>query len=405
MRYCQNCGSPLKDDEVFCTQCGTKAETGQEAEQPGKVKPGQSGQKKDRKWIILLLILLLLIIFAILWFWVSGNNTEAKLRKQISLGDRYYSELDYDRAIAAYSESLKIDPKNEEALIGIAHSYEDRGMERLQKESGSEEGYNDLIAAVDYYKQAEEYHPDSESIPEIRQEIQRVEKAAASYSGNPDGISEEPAEAAVTEQTEEPLALEVGDTYICGKYEQDNDTSNGAEAIEWIVLDKDGDKVLLISKYLLDCQPYHTEVTDVTWETCSLRQWLNGTFAEAAFSADEAERILTTTVSAAVNPEYSADPGNDTEDKVFLLGISEAETYFETLEERVCVPTEYASGLSFRAKAGVFRQPQDRQKKNSLSLKWEVLTLSALTNRTMIFPMVRRLLSGLFLKKTAAERC
>ena len=344
MRYCQNCGSPLKDDEVFCTQCGTKAETGQEAEQPGKVKPGQSGQKKDRKWIILLLILLLLIIFAILWFWVSGNNTEAKLRKQISLGDRYYSELDYDRAIAAYSESLKIDPKNEEALIGIAHSYEDRGMERLQKESGSEEGYNDLIAAVDYYKQAEEYHPDSESIPEIRQEIQRVEKAAASYSGNPDGISEEPAEAAVTEQTEEPLALEVGDTYICGKYEQDNDISNGAEAIEWIVLEKDGGRALLISKYALDCQPYNTASGEATWETCSLRKWLNGSFLETAFSTDEAEKLLISSVSADENPMYSTDPGNDTEDQVFLLSIPEAEEYFETSEDRTCEPTEFAIG-------------------------------------------------------------
>ena len=46
----------------------------------------------------------------------------------------------------------------------------------------------------------------------------------------------------------------VGDTITFGTYEQDNNTSNGKEAIEWTVLDKNGMSVLLISKQALDCQ-------------------------------------------------------------------------------------------------------------------------------------------------------
>ena len=47
----------------------------------------------------------------------------------------------------------------------------------------------------------------------------------------------------------------IGDYVTFGMYEQDNDKSNGAEAIEWQVLDKKDGKVLLLSKYALDAKP------------------------------------------------------------------------------------------------------------------------------------------------------
>ena len=64
---------------------------------------------------------------------------------------------------------------------------------------------------------------------------------------------------------------EVGSYIYFGEYEQDNEISTGKEAIEWLVLDKQEDKMLVISRYGLDCQPYHTEYEEITWETCSLR--------------------------------------------------------------------------------------------------------------------------------------
>ena len=139
-------------------------------------------------------------------------------------------------------------------------------------------------------------------------------------------------------------AAKVGDYVFFGTYEQDNNTTNGKEDIEWQVLDiKDG-KMLVISKYALDCQPYNTELTDVTWETCSLRNWLNNTFYSGTFTEDERALIADSTVYAQANPQYkySTDPGNDTTDKVFLLSINEVEEYFSSNEERMCVPTAYA---------------------------------------------------------------
>ncbi len=135
---------------------------------------------------------------------------------------------------------------------------------------------------------------------------------------------------------------EVGDYVFFGAYEQDNNTTNGKEDIEWLVLDKKDGKALVISKYALDCQQYNTSYTDVTWETCSLRKWLNGTFINAAFTDAEKSLIPTVTVSADKNPEYSTNLGNATQDKVFLLSITEVNKYFSSDIARQCKATAYA---------------------------------------------------------------
>ncbi len=105
---------------------------------------------------------------------------------------------------------------------------------------------------------------------------------------------------------------------------------------------------MLISKYALDWQPYHTSWNDVTWETCTLRTWLNGTFCDNTFTEEEQTRIVDTNVSADQNPEYSTDPGNATTDRVFLLSIKEAEKYFTLDEVRNCAPTKYAEAQGAR---------------------------------------------------------
>lgn len=120
-----------------------------------------------------------------------------------------------------------------------------------------------------------------------------------------------------------------------GRYPQASKNENAL--IEWLVLKNDGSKALLISKYALDCQQYNTSDRNVTWETCTLRKWLNGAFFNNAFSVDEQKQILSTTVT----PDYSTDPGNNTKDRVFLLSIAEAEKYFGSDSTRQCQGTVY----------------------------------------------------------------
>ena len=143
----------------------------------------------------------------------------------------------------------------------------------------------------------------------------------------------------------------IGNEVTFGAYPQ---TSSGTDstAIEWIVLEVQWNKALLISRYGLDAKPYNEEEKSSTWENCTLRTWLNGEFFSKAFTAEEQRAILTTTVDNSASQGYSrwsADGGNETNDKLFLLSYAEAYKYFgvqesdENIQARVA-PTAYAIG-------------------------------------------------------------
>ena len=134
-------------------------------------------------------------------------------------------------------------------------------------------------------------------------------------------------------------SAKVGEYISFGEYEQDNNTSNGKEAIEWLVLEAKEDKVFVISKIGLEHKRYNIMSTDVTWETCDLRSWLNMDFINSAFSLEEKSAIATVTVSADENSRFTTNPGIDTQDQVFLLSISEFEKYID-YNNAVCVDTD-----------------------------------------------------------------
>ena len=52
---------------------------------------------------------------------VFGGDSKAKaLEKALDLGDRYLNEMDYEKALAAYQDAIKIDSKCELAYLGAA---------------------------------------------------------------------------------------------------------------------------------------------------------------------------------------------------------------------------------------------------------------------------------------------
>ena len=136
------------------------------------------------------------------------------------------------------------------------------------------------------------------------------------------------------------------ETYTFGSYEQDGDAANGKEPIQWLVLDRDGDKVLLLSKYALDFQsfmPFYEPVTEhYTWESCSLRRWLNSTFLNAAFNSSERQRLLTTTVITSPGSLHRENGPVTTEDRVFLLSNTEVYAYFANEAATAAEYTAYA---------------------------------------------------------------
>ena len=124
----------------------------------------------------------------------------------------------------------------------------------------------------------------------------------------------------------------VGGYVTFGHYPQTK-AGTDSTAIEWIVLayDSTNNRSLIISRYGLDAKPYNTTYTSVTWETCTLRTWLNNDFYNKAFSKTEQSAILTTTVDNSKSQcysGYSTSGGKNTQDKIFLLSYAEANKYF-----------------------------------------------------------------------------
>lgn len=126
---------------------------------------------------------------------------------------------------------------------------------------------------------------------------------------------------------------EIGDSFTFGNYHGES---------EWLVLDKQGTRFLIISKNAIDNMPYTSDYGTVTWQNSFLRQWLNNYFIKTAFNKEERKMIVTTEVFNYGNPDYGTTGGKNTEDKVFLLSIEEAEKYFSFDEERQCEPSAYA---------------------------------------------------------------
>ena len=103
---------------------------------------------------------------------------------------------------------------------------------------------------------------------------------------------------------------------------------------------------------MLDAKPYHTSDTSITWEGSTLRTWLNNDFLNTAFSETERAKILTTHLDNPNNPDYGTVGGNATDDKVFLLGLSDVygedshfstgNWYFNNNNDRKAMATWYA---------------------------------------------------------------
>lgn len=162
-------------------------------------------------------------------------------------------------------------------------------------------------------------------------------------------ITEAPWETtAVTETTADIPYVLPGSTITLGRYEQDNDKNNGEEDIQWLVLRQEGDEMLVISVLGLDALPYARGKETSDWEHSSIRDWLNTTFYQTAFTAEERESIVKKEIVQDENASYpNTRQGNPTTDYVFLLSSREYEDYMKTsnnIDPELCygTPSLYA---------------------------------------------------------------
>lgn len=156
------------------------------------------------------------------------------------------------------------------------------------------------------------------------------------------------------------------DNIYFGTYQQSSDGSGGynTDPIKWRVLENADGQLFLLSDQNLDVFQYHTDNESVTWETSTMRSWLNGydashntggdsgidytsdNFIGTAFSAKEQAAIADTEVFNDDNPTHGTEGGNNTTYQIFLLSIAEAQnsSYFADNSSRIATNTAYVAG-------------------------------------------------------------
>ena len=280
--------------------------------------------------------------------------TEAKNSDTYAKAEALLSQKKYDEAAKAFKalgdykdsaarvneveEAKKADQeaKNADDYLKAEQLLKDKKYDQAAKAFRALGNYRDSIARMNEAVDAQNAIDYAEA--ELLYQNKEYDKAVAAFKALGD-YKDSSTRALEVLEAEKKASITVGKTLTFGSYEQDDNLANGKEPIEWIVLEKQGEKAFVISKNVVTRHNYNDTWKSVTWETCTLRSWLNDEFFNTAFSKKEQDAILTTKVDNSKeqgNSDWYSDGGKDTEDKIYLLSYKEACTYFKTDQERGC---------------------------------------------------------------------
>lgn len=285
---------------------------------------------KTKLFIIIAAIAVVVLTVGAVVLLTSKGGTAKNVEKQLSLGAKYLSELDYEQAIAVYEAVIEIDPKSTDAYLGLAEVYIAMGELEM-----AEEVLEEAKDAVE----GENLRKIEEKLDEVKQKKEAAEQPVATPTPMPTATptptpkptaTPTPIPTAVPKSVDEILdelsRAKVGEYVTFGRYEQDNVEANGPDPIAWRVLEVTDNKVLLISRDVLARREFGK--SDEVWADCSLRTWLNYDFYEEAFDTSEKKFVLVSDVKTEDNVYCGRDGGPDSKDKVFILSIEESEKYF-----------------------------------------------------------------------------
>ena len=333
--------SARKNSQEEKVELPSKAEPASPKSSPEAHKaPPAEKQKKKTPAIAIAAVLVAALAIGI--FVISGNSAKSHYKKGVQLREKGQ----YTEAIRQFEAAADYEDAQEQLLA----TYYAQGAALKEAE--------DWDGAVAAFELAGDYGDASAQIQEVQFEKLYREATTLSDRGLYENAvsvfkelgdykdSKNRSASIISSHPEIAIYVaEVGDIINFGNYEQDNDLANGEEPIEWIVLDKSDNRLLVISRYVLDSQEYNPSGIYSSYDKSSLYQWLNNSFLYSAFNAEEQQMIPTVFVSADTNPESISDAGESTYDKVFLISITEAQNYFDSDEERTGIPTTYAAHI------------------------------------------------------------
>lgn len=121
--------------------------------------------------------------------------------------------------------------------------------------------------------------------------------------------------------------LKTGMIVTYGRYEQDNNQSNGPEDVEWILYLKGQTNIYLISRFILDISCFSNTLKSGTFKESSLDQWLDS-FHNHAFTSLQKDSLAWQDLDPPENDEY---PQTEQEGrlyrKVAVFSLNELKDY------------------------------------------------------------------------------
>ncbi len=142
-RFCQKCGAPLRsaEEEPFSSETAEYRDTAAPSSlvfQPQEDFPGKRRKKRVWLWLTITVVLLGAVIAGCI-FGVNAYQSH-RYQEQLSLGEKYAKELNYEDAVVALNAAIEIDPKKPEPYVLLADIYIAQG-EYEKAEAILEEGY------------------------------------------------------------------------------------------------------------------------------------------------------------------------------------------------------------------------------------------------------------------------
>ena len=112
--------------------------------------------------------------------------------------------------------------------------------------------------------------------------------------------------------------------------------------LEWKVLDKQEDKILLLTKYAIDDVAYQEYwMSYPTYAESTLYRWLDASYnigfvpTYLKASSEEMALVLPSKLTTAANPQYGTDSGGEFTDRFFILSREEVTKYLPNPADRI----------------------------------------------------------------------
>ncbi len=302
MSFCPKCGRERGADELFCPKCGNRFSD--EATAPAKPteKPVNVASELD----------------ALAQAFTQAAADAQRKREEEAERKRLAKEKEEREARekAEREERARRDAARQETLRQEALQRQREAQQHydLALSYGNEKKYADAFGW--YQKAAEKGHIKAQykiGLYYVRGfSVAKDETKGMSYIQKAAELGDVDAKAYLRKQK---VRTDFEKTRLLGTY--------GGERIKWNILKRSGNKMLVVADKCLEYMPYNQGWKSVTWETCTLRKWLNNEFYQSAFTAEERALICKTTTANEDNPKKGTPGGKATEDYVALLSYNE----------------------------------------------------------------------------------